>query len=102
MADDDWPFDQPRNCAVFTLRSIVFQGAPILYVSHDADDYWQFLEGPSVDLLKVELASLDTIVRQDSSVLELADRPPGWTATRATLASPWKLERKEESCIEQV
>jgi hypothetical protein len=38
MADVDWPFDQPRDCAVFTLRSIVFDGEPILYVSHDADD----------------------------------------------------------------
>jgi hypothetical protein len=42
MPPPTWPFDQPPNCAVLTLRSIVFGGAPILYVSHDADDHgWQ-------------------------------------------------------------
>ncbi|MDB5321103.1 MAG: hypothetical protein JWN40_2734, partial [Phycisphaerales bacterium] len=46
MQTTDWPFDQPRNCAVITLRSIVFGGAPILHVSHDADDRgWQFIGG---------------------------------------------------------
>ena len=43
MEDADWPFNQPRNCVSVTLRSIVFGGEPILYVSHEADDHsWQF------------------------------------------------------------
>jgi hypothetical protein len=58
MAHADWPFDQPRNCAVFTLRSIIFDGEPILYVSHDADDDWQFLNGKPVDMAKAALVGL--------------------------------------------
>jgi hypothetical protein len=74
MADAHWPFDQPRNCMAFALRSIVFDGAPILYVSHDADDHgWQFLDGKPIDMANAALVRLDTIVRHDSSVLAIAD-----------------------------
>ena len=44
-ADADWPFDQAPNVAALTVRAIL-EGAPILHVSHDADDEgWQFLDG---------------------------------------------------------
>ena len=90
MADPDWPFDQPRNCAVISLRSIVFDGGPILFVSHDADDHgWQFLDGNPVTSAKAAVVALETIVRHDPSVLELADLPPGWKATRDSPTSPW-------------
>lgn len=46
MAERDWPFDQPPNCAVITQRQIVDGSQPILRVSHDEeDDGWQFLTG---------------------------------------------------------
>lgn len=94
MVDAEWPFDQPRNCAVFTLRSIVFDGEPILYVSHDSDDHgWQFLDGTAIDMENAALVGLGTILRHDASVLELADMPPGWSATRATKSSPWQRTR---------
>jgi len=91
MTDADWPFDQLRNCAVVTLRSIVFGGEPILYVSHDADDHgWQFLDGRPIDMANAALVGFGEIVRHDPSVLELADMPPGGSATRATKTSPWE------------
>jgi hypothetical protein len=91
MPDDDWPFDQPRNCAVVTLRSIIFEGEPILYVSHDANDNgWQFLDGRPVDMANAALVGLGTIVRHDTSLLELADLPPGWSARRPSKDSPWQ------------
>jgi hypothetical protein len=91
MPDSDWPFDQPRNCAVFSLRSIVFGGEPILYVSHDKDDHgWQFLDGKPIDMANAALVSLANTLRHDPSVLELADMPPGWCATRCDIRSPWQ------------
>jgi hypothetical protein len=50
MSDEqDWPFDQPPDAAAITLRAVL-DGAPILLVSHDADDDgWQFLDGSEVD-----------------------------------------------------
>src|SRR5947208_18241 len=91
MADNDWPFDQPRNCAVISLRYIVFEGAPILFVSHDDEDHgWQFLDGRTLDMSKVAVVGLGTIVRLDPSILELADLPPGWQAVRESRTSPWQ------------
>jgi hypothetical protein len=91
MPDDDWPFDQPRNCAAFALRSIVVDGGPILLVVHDAEDHgWQFLDGRPIDMADAALVALSTIVRRDPGVLEVADLPPGWRAWRASAASPWQ------------
>jgi len=33
-----WPFDQPRNCAVFTIRQIIDGECPIQVVYHDFKD----------------------------------------------------------------
>src|SRR5262245_36581929 len=90
MSGTEWPFDQPRNAASITLRSIAFEGAPILYVTHDADDdAWQFLGGESVREADACVVGLGEIVALDPSLLELADLPPGWHAWRESTASAW-------------
>ena len=44
MSTDSWPFDQPRNCAVFVTREVMDREEPILLVTHDTDDHgWQFI-----------------------------------------------------------
>ena len=92
-ANADWPFDQPPDCAVITLRSIVFGGAPILHVTHDKDDHgWQFLGLEDADVGEAAVVGLDEIVKGDPSVLEVADSPPGWHAWRTSTASPWQRE----------
>ena len=79
MDPTSWPFDQPPNCAVITLRSIVFDGAPILRVSHDEEDHgWQFLDGGDVDMADAAVVSLEEMVGCDPTVFEVADLPRGW------------------------
>jgi len=91
MPEADWPFDQPPNCAVFTLRSIIVGGAPILHVTHDEEDHgWQFLGAGDVDMKDAALVGLGEIVAHDASVLEVADMPPGWRAWRPSKSSPWQ------------
>lgn len=91
---DDWPFDQPQNCAVFTLRQIISGGDPILRVSHDEDDHgWQFLSRGDAMMEDAVLVCLSEIVGRDPSVLEVADLPPGWRALRRTVGAPWVRER---------
>ncbi len=86
-----WPFDQPPNCAVITLRSIVFDGASILRVVHDEDDHgWQFLDGDDVDMADAAVVLLKEIVQCDQTVLEIADLPPGWFAWRVSPNSAWQ------------
>lgn len=90
--NDDWPFADQKNVAVFTTTRITKQNAPILFVSHDEDDgSWQFLDGgePSYDV--ASLVSLNRIFTLDHSVGELAELPYGWKAWRETKESPWQV-----------
>ena len=91
MADEqDWPFDQSRDAAAITVRAVL-DGAPILLVSHDADDDgWQFLDGDEVDVDRAVLISMARVVGLDPSVLEVADLLPGWTAWRSAPGEPWQ------------
>ncbi len=92
---DTWPFDQPRDSAAVSLRSIMSGGAPILFVAHDADDHgWQFLGLDDADEADACLIALEEAVELDRSVLELADLPTGWSAWRADRASPWQRARQ--------
>jgi hypothetical protein len=96
MTNADWPFDQPPDCAVITLRSIVFGGGPILHVTHDEDDHgWQFLGAGDADEKDAAVVGLKEIVQLDPSVLEVADMPPGWHAWRASKSSPWERARRQ-------
>ncbi len=87
--EPDWPFDQAPNVAAITVRSIL-DGAPILHVSHDADDDgWQFLDGRDVVMEDGRVIGMSTALRLDPSLREIADLPPGWIASRPDRDSPW-------------
>lgn len=94
---DDWPFDQPRNCAVFTIRQILNGLEPILHVTHDSDDHgWQFLGLGDARIEDAAIVSLDEIVERDPTVRDVADLPPGWRAWRGSIDDPWLRERMLE------
>src|SRR5262245_12378484 len=93
---DNWPFDQPPNCAVVSLRSIVFDGRPILFVSHDEDDHgWQFLDGGEPDVANAAVVALSEIVDLDPSVLAVADLQPGWHAWRKSSDNVWQRAQSQ-------
>lgn len=90
-----WPFEDPQNVAVFTLKRILHEGQPILYVSHDEDDgAWQFLDGEDLKEEDAALVSLVHITNLDSSIYELADLPLGWQAWRTSKSQPWQKAPK--------
>jgi hypothetical protein len=87
----EWPFDDPENVAILTVRQVTHEGQPILYVTHDADDgMWQFLTGGTVHRADAMLVSLREVYRIDPTIGELAGLPPGWTATRSAVGQPWQ------------
>ena len=96
MSDPDWPFDQPPRWAVIILRSIVFSGKPILYVSHEEEDHgWQILNcEEEFDLEDAAVVALEEIVKRDPTVLEVADLPPGWCAERSFPGAKWQRAPK--------
>lgn len=88
-----WTFDQPPNAAAIVSRSIVMDGRPILFVVHVEDDHgWQFLEG-FLHYSEPLVLAMREAVDLDSSVLALADLPPGWCAWRESARHSWSREQ---------
>lgn len=88
-----WPFDQPPNCAVITLRQIIEGGAPIQHVTHDSDDHgWQFLTLADAKEEDALIVCFSHVVELDPSLKKLADLPPGWHAWRESATSEWIRE----------
>ena len=85
-----WPFDQPRNCATFTVRQVMQKEEPILVVSHAAEDHsWSFVGPTGFSMKDAMLVCLEEVVKLDISTLAVADLPPGWQATRESPTHPW-------------
>jgi hypothetical protein len=90
---NDWTFDQPRNCAVMTLKSIAFRGAPILHFTRDLDDHgWQCLSLEDANPDETAVLALEENIDLDPSVTSLADLPPGWPAWRRSRNAAWVRE----------
>ncbi|MCC7084055.1 MAG: hypothetical protein IT427_03500 [Pirellulales bacterium] len=93
---DSWPFADPKDVAVFTVRQIVRDGKPILRVAHEVDDgAWQFLQLGTPDQADAMIVALDEIVQIDPTVAELADLPLGWRAERSSPGDPWQREPEQ-------
>jgi hypothetical protein len=85
-----WPFEDPENVAAITTRQIVYDQTPVLLVLHDEEDGgWLFLTGGPFNAADGLVVALKNVVALDSSILELADLPIGWEASRASKEHPW-------------
>lgn len=84
-----WPFQDPEKLAVITLSRILDGSKPILYVVHDQDGDWQFLDGDDVSEEDAETVAFRRVFELDQSIGELADLPTNWTAERAAVGKPW-------------
>ena len=90
IASNEWPFDQPKNCATFTMKQIMNGSESILRVTHDADDHgWQFIGSSDASMKDAMLVCLHEIVNIDPSVLEVANLPVGWCAIRTHKGGEW-------------
>lgn len=87
----DWPFEDPPNTTGITLRQIIRENAPILLVTHDADDgCWQFLSGGDFEADDGLMVSLGSMLDRDPTLAELSDLPPGGRAWRKRPDVPWQ------------
>jgi hypothetical protein len=91
-----YQFEQPENTACFSCRHVIKEGAPILYVTHDADDGgWQFLCGGDHIEDDARIVGMGEIVKIDPSVNELHEMPEGVSATREKRGGTWTMFRKQ-------
>ncbi len=86
-----WPFDQPPNTAAIITRQVIDQNCPILQVSHYRDDHsWAFLCGTTENTDDYRLVHMGEVLELDESLRSIADLPPGWSAWRKGVDSPWQ------------
>jgi hypothetical protein len=95
---DAWPFEDPPKTVCLTTKHIVYEDYPVLYVSRSDDDgTWQFHYGGTVTMSDALLVGIGTVVEHDPSIIEIADLPLGWCATRTKPGKPWICERLKDN-----
>ena len=93
MIDKNWPFEDVKNVMAMTTKNVMKKNKLIVYVSHDEEDgMWQFHDGSDVEMDDAMLVSLEEVVSQDSTLMELHDLPIGWIAWRDTKDSVWNRQ----------
>ena len=91
---ENWPFNEPRNWHAITIRQVLDGSEPILIVSHDADNHsWHFIGSSNPCRENRRVVCLETMVAHDPSILQLADLPLGWRATRHSPKHPWECRQ---------
>lgn len=87
-------FKESPNTAVFTTKYVLEDKKTITYVSHDEEDgAWQFFSDDKFDNYEevAKVLALQEIIEMDSSLLELAEMPYGYYATRKHKDEEWKI-----------
>jgi len=92
-------FEDSLNTAVFTTKFVVKDKKEITYITHETEDgAWQFFSNDNFDDFEEVsmILSLDEIINLDKTVLEIADLPLGYIATRETVKDKWKISKNDE------
>ena len=85
-----WPFDQTQNTATMSTAPVFRSGRPILLAQHFEDDHsWSFSCGTTNAEEDSLLVGMGTALQHDPTIAFISDLPPGRTAERASLDSPW-------------
>jgi hypothetical protein len=89
-------FKDKPNTAVFTTKFVMYESHLITYVAHDSEDgTWQFLSDDEIPNMQemAMLVTLTQVLKVDPTLLELADLPLGYCATRESASDKWKTEK---------
>jgi hypothetical protein len=88
-------FDPPFDTAVFTTKFVLDDNKTITFVCHELEDgAWQFLSDDFFEDFKevAKIVGIQEIFEIDSSLLEIADLPPGFYATRKDKFDSWTIK----------
>ncbi|MES2108108.1 MAG: DUF2199 domain-containing protein [Bacteroidota bacterium] len=92
-------FAEPLDKKVFTTIYVMKENSPITLITHELDGDWQFVgDEPAGDYKKTcMVVCLEHIIDYDKSVLDIADMPKGYQATRKTRKHKWEVVKIEYS-----
>lgn len=95
---DKWPFEDAPTTPVVTLKSVIRDHQPILFVCHDEGEAgWQFLDGAPVRGTEdARIVSLKSMLIWDPTIALVADLPMGWCASRRSPQEAWSRKRVKE------
>lgn len=84
------------NKAVFTVKAVINNSEPILYVVHDKEGEWQFLTGGDVSMPDMMIVSLEQVIALDPSLGDLSWLPNGTEASRKSMNDDWVISVYED------
>ena len=87
-----WKFNESQNTMVITTEKIIKGENNILYVFHEEDGMWQFLDGGTVAEEDARIVGLGEIVTIDNTVMQIANLPLGNIAYRETKKDSWNIK----------
>ena len=94
-------FKDSLDTAVFTTIFVVTDKKEVTYVTHEfEDEAWQFFSDDQFeDYEKVSMiVGLGEIIDLDKTLIEIADLPLGYIATRQSIRDKWTIEQNINAC----
>lgn len=91
-------FDAMLDTAVFTTKFVIEDKRTITYVTHDFEDgTWQFFSNDPFDNFEevAKIAGLKEIFDLDKTLLEIAELPLGFYATRKDKNDKWTIQEQK-------
>lgn len=89
-------FSDNPTTAVFTTKFVIEDKHDITYVTHELEDgAWQFFSNDNFENFEevAKVVGLQQIIDIDNTVLDLADLPLGYSATRNDKTEKWKIHK---------
>ena len=89
-------FEDSLNTAVFATKFIILDKKDITIVRHESEDgAWTFFSNDEYENYEevAKVVALGQIIEIDSTILEIADLPKGYYASRKSKQDKWKVER---------
>ena len=88
-------FLEDESTAVFTTRFVMKKKELITYVTHEIEDgAWQFYSESQYNSYNdIMMVSLKNIIDLDKTILEIADLPLGFEASRESKSDKWKIQK---------
>jgi hypothetical protein len=91
-------FEATLDTAVFTTKFVLEDKRTITYVTHDFEDgAWQFFSNDSFVNFEevVKIVGLKEIFDLDKTLLEIAELPLGFYATRKDKNDKWTIQEQK-------
>jgi hypothetical protein len=92
-------FQDSLNTAVFTTKFVIVDKKDITIVRHEPEDgAWTFFSSDEYENYEevAKIVGLGEIIKIDSTILEIADLPQGYYASRKSKLDKWKVEKLKE------